>query len=209
MDKYQRTLETWDKVAQHYQEKFMDLDLYDDTYDQFCQQVEKKNPHILEIGCGPGNITRQLLARRPDFKIQAVDVSPNMIQLASRNNPAASFRVMDCRHIDTLTTTFDAIVCGFCIPYLSGQDVSKLIKDSTMLLNDRGILYLSFIEGDYESSGYETASSGDKAYVYYYQADHFHSLLAAHFETIALYHKSYSGGPDKMASHLIFIARKK
>lgn len=209
MDKYQQTFETWNKVARLYQEKFMDLDLYDETYDHFCQQVEKKSPHILEIGCGPGNITRYILTRRPDVKIHAVDVSPNMIRLASSNNPAASFRVMDCREIDTLTATFDAIICGFCIPYLSKQDVSKLIKDSTALLNEGGILYLSFIEGDYEQSGYETASSGDKAYVYYYQADHFQSLLADHFEVVALYRKSYPGGTDKMANHLIFIARKK
>lgn len=40
----------------------MDLDLYNDTYDAFCQAVYKPGARIFEIGCGPGNITRYVLA---------------------------------------------------------------------------------------------------------------------------------------------------
>ena len=63
MDKYRETFETWNKVAQLYEDKFMDLDLYNDTYDQFCELLLKKNASILEIGCGPGNITKYLLSK--------------------------------------------------------------------------------------------------------------------------------------------------
>ncbi len=42
MDNYQLTFQTWDKLAQQYQEKFMELDLYNDTYDLFCQQIKKQ-----------------------------------------------------------------------------------------------------------------------------------------------------------------------
>ena len=54
MDSYKETFETWNKIAVLYQDKFMDLDLYDDTYDAFCEQIAKINPTILEIGCGHG-----------------------------------------------------------------------------------------------------------------------------------------------------------
>ena len=53
MDRYQETFNTWNKVAKLYQDKFMDLDLYDDTYDTFCEAVNIENATILEIGCGP------------------------------------------------------------------------------------------------------------------------------------------------------------
>ncbi|HKC68335.1 MAG TPA: class I SAM-dependent methyltransferase, partial [Bacteroidia bacterium] len=69
MDRYQNTFETWNKLAHNYQGKFMDFDLYDDTYNTFCQLLEKPNAKIFEIGCGPGNITRYLLTKHPDFKI--------------------------------------------------------------------------------------------------------------------------------------------
>ncbi|MBK8044287.1 MAG: isoprenylcysteine carboxylmethyltransferase family protein [Haliscomenobacter sp.] len=62
MDPYQITLHSWGKVASVYQDYFMDLDLYNDTYDAFCQAVYKPGARIFEIGCGPGNITRYVLA---------------------------------------------------------------------------------------------------------------------------------------------------
>ena len=37
MDKYQQTFETWNKIATIYQDKFMDLKLYDESYDFFCR----------------------------------------------------------------------------------------------------------------------------------------------------------------------------
>jgi trans-aconitate methyltransferase len=89
VDRYKETFDTWNKVARLYQEKFMDLDLYDDTYDTFCDEVNIENATILEIGCGPGNITKYILNKRPDFIIDGIDISPNMIELAKTNNPTA------------------------------------------------------------------------------------------------------------------------
>ncbi len=43
MDQYRQTAQTWDKLAQAYQDKFMDLDLYDHTYDAFCDALP--DPH--------------------------------------------------------------------------------------------------------------------------------------------------------------------
>ncbi|TCV19528.1 hypothetical protein EDC17_100450 [Sphingobacterium alimentarium] len=45
-----------------------------------------------------------------------------MIELAKKNNPTAHFDVMDSRHIGELTDSYDAIICGFCLPYLSDQE---------------------------------------------------------------------------------------
>ncbi len=145
MDSYKITFQTWDKVAGKYQNKFMNMNLYDDTYDAFCNLIEKPNSKILEIGCGPGNITKYMLSKRPDFEVEAIDTSPNMIRLARDNNPTSNFRIMDCRQINTITEKFDAIMCGFCMPYLSKDDCAKLIKDSSFLLNNEGILYFSAI----------------------------------------------------------------
>src|SRR5690606_4608879 len=98
---------------------------------------------------GPGNITRYLLAKRPDFTIDAIDIAPNMIELAKQNNPTANFEVMDCRGIAGISKKYDGIICGFCMPYLSKSDCGQLIADSANLLKDNGILYFSTIEGNY------------------------------------------------------------
>jgi predicted TPR repeat methyltransferase len=210
MDRYKITFNSWDKVASVYQDYFMDLELYNDTFDIFCQLLEKPNARIFEIACGPGNITKYLLSKRPDFKIEAIDISPNMIELAKINNPQADFKVMDCREIDKLDEKFDAIMCGFCMPYLSKQDCEKLVKDSANLLNAGGIFYFSVIEGNYENSGYETGSSGqDKMYVYYHQQNYLQKYLEVNnFELLQLIRKSYTKADGSLSTQMIFIAKK-
>jgi len=209
MNKYKTTIKTWDKIASLYQDKFMGLELYNDSYDVFCQQVGKTNAKVLEIGCGPGNITKYLITNRPDFKIKATDVAPSMIALAKNNNPTVNFEVMDCREINKINHKYDGVICGFCIPYISKEDCSKLIKDSSQLLEKEGVLYLSTIEGEYKSSGYEYGSTGDKTYVYYYSESFFENeLLKNNFEILELIKINYPKTKDSYQTHMIFIAKK-
>jgi cyclopropane fatty-acyl-phospholipid synthase-like methyltransferase len=208
MDRYKTTFETWNKVADLYQEKFMDLDLYNDTYDIFCR-LAKKEAVILEIGCGPGNITKYIAAQRPDLKITGTDVAPNMIALAKANIPTADFEILDCRELDSITKKFDGIICGFCIPYLSKEDVSKLLKDSFNLLNENGVLYLSTIKGDYAQSGFEAASTGDRSYVYYYDEEYFKQELNENgFALLELIEKNFIKANGSSLANQVFIARK-
>ena len=208
MDKYKETFETWNKVAKLYQDKFMDLDLYDDTYDAFCEEITKVNPTILEIGCGPGNITKYLLNKRPDFKIEAIDIAPNMINLAKLNNPTTSFRVMDTRNIDQLAPKFDGIICGFCLPYLSETDCIKLIQDFKYLLSNKGVIYMSFVEGDYTKSDFQTGSSGDRTFFYYHHLDVIQrELKKQSFDTINVLYKKYITSKGTEEFHTILIAK--
>jgi len=56
-DRYLETHKTWNKIAQLYEYHFMGLELYHDTYKKFCDLLSRTDASILEIGCGPGNIT--------------------------------------------------------------------------------------------------------------------------------------------------------
>lgn len=209
MDKYQETFDTWNKIAKIYEDKFMDLDLYNDTYDVFLDLIPKTNSSVLEIGCGPGNITKYLLTKNPDLKIKGIDISENMIELAGKNNPSAEFEIMDTRKIHSINDKFDAIICGFCIPYLSQSDCLKLITDCKNLLNDSGILYLSFTEGNYEDSGFISGSSGDRTYFYYHNLDYLKKELKANsFETIKLLVKNYKKADGTLENHTVLILKK-
>ena len=210
MDKYKETFQTWNKIASIYQDKFMNLDLYNDTYDIFSELITERNPTILEIGCGPGNITKYLLDKRADFKITAIDIAPNMIELAKKNNPTADFKVLDSRNIDKLKIEYDGIIAGFCIPYLSKVDCSKLINDSSNLLSDSGIIYLSFVEGSYENSEFQSGSSGDRIYFYYHNLNRFKKELEINdFEVVEIIHKKYEKSDKTEEIHTILIAKKR
>ena len=209
MDNYKITHNTWNKVASLYQQKFMHLELYNESYDIFCKLIAKRDADILEVGCGPGNITGYLVAARPRFRIMANDVAPNMIELAKINNPTVNFEIMDCRNIENINRSFDGNICGFCMPYLSKEDNNKLIKDCSQLLRTGGVFYFSTIKGDYFRSGFETGSTGDKAFVYYYCEDDFKEVLLENsFSLIQLIEKKFIKNDGWEEINQIFIAEK-
>jgi len=208
MDRNQETTETWNKIASLYEIHFMDLALYNDTYDIFCNQVGHVNTNIFEIGCGPGNITKYLLSKRPDFNVFGIDIASNMVQLARKNNPTAHFQVMDSRKISELNKKFSGVICGFCLPYLSKTDCTQLIEDCKSLLINHGILYLSFVEGDYRKSGYLSGSSGDRVYFYYHDLNKLKDVLIKNnFIILNLMKKNYHKKDGTEEVHTILLAK--
>lgn len=207
----QETVTTYHNAAKRYEEKMMEMDLYHDTYDQFCSLIARRGAHIFEIATGPGNVTRYMGVKRPDFRISGIDLAPNMIDLARKNYPQGDFEVMDCRSIGCIHRTFDGVMCGFCAPYLSKAELKALIEDVANLLEPSGVFYLSTMEDDNEKSGFETTSfsDGERVYVYYHQADYLMGCLTeAGFEVLTVERKAYPEPDGSFLTDLIIIARK-
>lgn len=209
MDKYQETFDTWNNIASLYQDKFMDLALYNDTYDYICNSIPKPKAKLLEIGCGPGNIVKYLLSQRPDFDIFGIDIAPNMIELAKKNNPTANFAVMDSRQINSLDEKYDGIISGFCLPYLSPSESNELISDSYNLLNENGLIYLSFVEGDPDRSHFKEGNGG-RVYFQFHDLDNLKTqLIKTNFDEIQTFKISYKTSETTFDIHTILIAKKK
>lgn len=178
MDKTKAVIQLFDHFAETYQEKYGDQTSYAVTFDRFCAALPTDAATVLELGCGPGNVTQYLLDRQPTLKITALDLAPEMLRLARQKLPQVDFREMDARDIGSLSTSFDGILAGFCLPYLSRPEAEQLIHDAKTLLRPGGILYLSTMEGAYSASGWKGPSTGEdfKLFTYYHEAD---SLKAA------------------------------
>lgn len=211
-NRIKETIDTYNVSAKQYQEKFMEMDLYNETYDTFCTLTKNSNAKILEIGTGPGNVVKYLLSMQPGFNVFGIDLSPNMIELAKQNNPQAAFAVMDCRDIHTIDRKFDGILSAFCLPYLSKEESLTLISDASQLLEPDGLFYISTMEGNYDKSGYETTSfSGEnRVFIYYHQADFISDCLTkSGFELVDLQRKQYPEPDGSYLTDMIFIARKR
>ena len=211
VDKTKIAVQLFDKFATQYAEKYMDIAKYEASLDFICNALSEGQTSILELACGPGNITHYLLQKRPDWHILATDLAPEMIKIGKKHNPAADFQLLDCRNILQLKQNYDAIICGFGFPYLSKKEAIQWIADAASLLNPAGYLYISTMEDDYELSGWEGPSTGeaDRIYMHYHQADYLtwameaNQLTISHLERIEFKKNNGSIGQD-----LIIIAKK-
>lgn len=205
------TVNIFDRHAEEYQSKYMDLAKYQDSLDVFCS-LTLIAPHLLDIACGPGNITKYVLDQHPSAKILGIDLAPKMLDLARVNNPTATFQLLDCRSIGELPGNYDGIICGFCLPYLSKEESVKLISDAAELLNDGGVFYLSTMEGEDSLSGWVGPSSGgkEKLYMHYHQEDYLVKALADNGFLIHLTQRisSQVEGKDQVID-LIIVAKKR
>ncbi len=209
MDKTTQSVNVFDKNANLYQERFMDFDLYNDTFDLFCNSILTKNAEVLELACGPGNITKYLLKKRPDFKLLGTDLAPKMIAFAQEYNATAEFQIMDCRDFLKLNKMFDGMMCGFGLPYLSKEDAIQLIKDAYLVLNPNGVIYLSTMEDDYSKSDYKKGSTGDEIFMHYHQEDYLlEALLTNGFKMITVQRKKFPEQNGTETIDLILIAQK-
>lgn len=209
MDKMQQVISIFDKRAALYQERHMDVSRYHASFDLFCNSITKQDAAVLEIACGPGNITKYLLQQRPDFHLLGIDLATNMLELARTNNPQAEFQLMDARDISLLGKTFDGIMCGFCLPYLSREEAVKMIADAARLLTPGGVLYISTMEDEYTRSGFFHTDGNDEFYMYYHEAGYLVDALKENgFEVMDLQREQYPAADGSNTTDLILIARK-
>lgn len=202
------TLVTWNKLAGLYEEKFMDLTIYDQSYEQFTGLISGPKAAILDVGCGPGNVARYLQRKNPDWRFHGVDAAPNMVELFRKNIPGSTITVMDIRNIGTLKRSFDGIVAGFSIPYLNDRDTLTLIRDFRMLLHPEGAVYISFVEGDPAASGLITGSTGDQTYFYYHREVRVRDMMqAAGLQVYPALKVVYSRSAGQQEMHTILIGK--
>jgi len=200
----------FNKHAEAYQNRFMNVDLYKDSLNTFCDTITQKSPQVLDIACGPGNVAKYLLSRRPDLLLLGLDLAPKMIDLANRNNPNAHFEVMDCRSINKLVQKFHAVICSFCLPYISSADVNHLIHNIGNLLFEKSVLYISTIEGNYTNSGYKKSSQGDLVFMHYYDEAYLTKELKKNgFFIFDISRKENVTGNGEKMIDLIIIAKKR
>jgi len=197
------------KHADLYREKFMDLDVYDDSYRTFCELLPQGRARVLDAACGPGNASRYLLAQRPDLDLLGIDLAPRMVELARAAVPSARFAVHDCRNLADLKLRFDGIICAFGLPYLSWQETEAFVRAAANVLEPPGALYLSTMLGGSEDSGFQQCSSGEQLYINYHsEEDVISALRGCSFVIVKQKRMNSPGVASKKTTDLIVVAKQ-
>jgi ubiquinone/menaquinone biosynthesis C-methylase UbiE len=199
----------FDKFADIYRDKYMELTTYNHTYREFCELLPPSPARVLDAACGPGNVARFLMAQRPDLDLLGIDLAPHMIELARNAVPAARFAVHDCRELAVLNLHLNGLICAFGLPYLSHEEAAAFVSEAAKILEPNGIIYLSTMLGSRAESGFETCSTGDQLYINYYAEDDLLRFLTqSGFRLVKNHRMPGPSAAPKKTTDLIVIARK-
>lgn len=207
MDTLTETVNTFDKYAKPYQEKFAAYEPYAKTYEKLSALIED-GASILDVACGPATISHYLLGRHSKLRVHGTDLAPSMLSLARAAIPSGVFELRDSRDIVSIGKYFDAVIAGFCVPYLDKDEVEIFVCDARSVLRVGGILYLSTMAGDYADSGCQEPEREDRVYTYFYNEEFMQGLLIKNgFEILELERIAYPQEGRAETTDLFFYAR--
>jgi len=111
-------------------------------------QVES-GTRVLELGSGTGRPVAERLTRRYDYL--GVDLSPEMVAVASTNVLDARFIAADMRDLDFPAESFEAVVAFYSIIHVPRSAHASLFASIHRWLRPGGLFVACLTEGDLEA----------------------------------------------------------
>jgi SAM-dependent methyltransferase len=141
----QRIRASYDQVAPAYAGQGMD-DLAAKPFDrdiliEFARRVGPGG-HVLDLGCGPGRVTRFLHDQGLD--VTGIDLSPEMIAVAQALNPVLSFEIASMCDLPYPDGSIDGLVAMYSIIHIPRADQPALFRELHRVLRPDGWLLLAF-----------------------------------------------------------------
>ena len=97
MDRYQTTIDTFSRLADQYQSKYLENAVYRETYADLCDLISLDLTSLLDIGCGPRSVSQFVATQFPNMKVTGFDPAPKMVELACRGLFYAGRKIYQCR----------------------------------------------------------------------------------------------------------------
>lgn len=149
MDSRTAALQTsYDRVAAEYAARFSDelahKPLDRALLDCFAEGVRGAGP-VGDVGCGPGQIARALHER--GLPVVGIDLSPEMVALARRLNPALDFRQGTMLALEVDDAAWGGIAAFYSIIHLPPDDLPRALREFARVLRPGGLLLLAFHVG--------------------------------------------------------------
>jgi SAM-dependent methyltransferase len=138
----------YDLASEAYARKFVD-ELDQKAFDrellkEFAAIVATGQP-VLDIGCGPGHTTAHLTSL--GLAATGVDLSPRMMEIASKAFPESRFQVGDFFALPYEPSTVGGILAFYAIVHLTPDELVPAFAEMFRVLEGGGVLLLSFHVG--------------------------------------------------------------
>ena len=155
---------------------------------------------ILELGCGAGGDTAEMLAR--GFEVRATDGSPEMAVVASKHL-GRTVETLLFHDLDEVGA-YDAVWANACLLHVPRTELADVLARIWRALKAEGVFYASYKEGDVDGRDtldrYYNYPSQDWLRATYADAGRWNSLSVETGEVI--------GFDNQWAKMLFVVARK-
>ncbi len=151
---WQPWVERWERMQERY------LVRRAERFSVIARMIRATQPsvvRILDLGCGPGSLTLELLEQFPDAHIVGIDFDPTILQLGKLRLARFGTRAVpisaDMRQADWqvgLPAPFDAVVSATALHWLAPERLAELYKQLAQLLRPGGI----FLNADHVGSDF-------------------------------------------------------
>ncbi|MGE5285791.1 MAG: class I SAM-dependent methyltransferase [Micromonosporaceae bacterium] len=136
----------WDRQQENYMPDREDR--FTALIDALRAGVERPDPLVVDLGCGPGSLARRLLDRLPEATVIAIDGDPLLLGLgraAHGNRARLRFVEGDLRAAGWSSALgadrpVDAVVSTTALHWLSGAELRRMYAEAASLLRPGGLL---------------------------------------------------------------------
>jgi SAM-dependent methyltransferase len=163
MDKKEQTIQTYNRSAAGMAEKFNKIGRRTLDIERGLGYISKKNPKILEIGCGNGRDAKEIV--RFAFDYVGMDISESMIKLAREYVPGTRFLVADIETFD-FPDGIDVIFAFASLLHLDKSAIQNVLVRTHAALNVGGVFYIS-VKYDKYHEKIQKDEFGTRVFYYY------------------------------------------
>lgn len=133
---------------------------------------------ILDLGCGPGRDAAYFVSK--NYRVIGIDISPQMIALAKKSVPQASFIISDIESLNLKNNSVDAIWASASLLHVSKQAMPGVLDSLYRTLKPGGILYVSMKKGSGEEITADPRYGGVEKFWNYTTEEELANLLTHH-----------------------------
>jgi len=101
---------------------------------------------VADLGCGPGHVARYLDAQ--GVRMVGIDLSPEMIRVASELQPGIEFRAGDMRALDLPDGSLAGVIAFYAIVHFKPDELGPVFREMRRVLSAGGLALLAFHIGE-------------------------------------------------------------